>query len=151
MTVTPTGPGLPELTTLDLLRGGLAGSTTGLRFANPDWHSHLASLKPIGLNLLLNNLCRNTSYSREFGTHLAAVDLRSRGRPNNQMLLSRFRSATAPRRCLCRVAREIGFSMDTVHKYTPLQVIVTTAPGRSLAINEVDVRSVFDEVNRSED
>jgi len=46
-----------------------------VRFRNGDWHPLLASLKPIGLNLLLCNKCVLRDHGRGLATHLAGLDM----------------------------------------------------------------------------
>ncbi len=72
-----------------------------LHFDETSWESHLPTLKPIGLNILLNNCNYQTraTYS-SFHSHITH-ELQSNG---NDLVVP-----VTSRRCLCELARIIGF------------------------------------------
>ncbi|KAL3876613.1 hypothetical protein ACJMK2_034434 [Sinanodonta woodiana] len=76
----------------------------GLHFDDPSWKKHLSSLKPLGLNILANtcNLATGEWYTR-FTDHVACAAL------ENEDTVS-----VVNKRCLCELAREIGFSEQAV-------------------------------------
>ncbi|CAH1794540.1 unnamed protein product, partial [Owenia fusiformis] len=76
----------------------------GLLFDDPLWRRHLNSLKPLGLNILLNacNMDTSQEYS-QYADHITSVAYNSE------------RSvAVVNRRCLCELARKIGFTTDAM-------------------------------------
>ncbi|RWS16661.1 uncharacterized protein B4U79_14914 [Dinothrombium tinctorium] len=82
-------------------------SSYGIQFDDPDWKRFLPNLKPIGLNILLNT-CNNAAQEEytQFCDHIQCESL------NNE--------ASVPvvnKRCLCELARQMGFSSDAVTGY----------------------------------
>lgn len=73
----------------------------GLHFDYPHWKNYMSSLKPLGLNMLLNtcNLKTQDGYSK-FMDHVSVAALK-----NEETVL-----AVVNRRCICEVARQIGFT-----------------------------------------
>jgi len=94
-----------------------AQNPNGIRFEDNDWSSHLSSLKPLGLNLLLNTNCgfaegkiRNDPHRRLSGLHFCG------------------RTQSARQTCLCRLGREIGFSVDAIKSFKLLKQLYTLSP-----------------------
>ena len=75
---------------------------TGL-FEDKDWKSHLATLKPVGLNLLLNSKSH---------TPLPGQELHHR----NLQVWAPIRLASALQACQCHIAREIGFKPEMLSR-----------------------------------
>jgi len=94
-----------------------AQNPNGIRFEDSDWNNHLSSLKPLGLNLLLNTNCgfaegkiRNDPHRRLSGLHFCG------------------RTQSARQTCLCRLGREIGFSVDVIKSFKLLKQLYTLSP-----------------------
>lgn len=72
----------------------------GLRFDDSSWRKYLNSLKPLGLNILLNTCNMETTYKyTEFADHVTCISLK--------------REEAVPvvnRRCFCELAHQIGFN-----------------------------------------
>ncbi|KAI8915014.1 hypothetical protein DFJ77DRAFT_43795 [Powellomyces hirtus] len=106
----------------------VAGDTAGhaVRFEDRDWQEHLASLKPLGLNLLLNTDC---------GARQGRNRLEHHRKSNGHQHHGRVRPSRQA--CLCQLGREIGFSADamrlfalqkTIHCFAPYHWNVTKVP-----------------------
>ncbi|KAF9090739.1 hypothetical protein BGX23_005760 [Mortierella sp. AD031] len=100
---------------LDVLEDDL--SPNGLRFEDKDWESYIQSLKPIGLNQLLNTNC---------GT-LSAVRRRESHRKCNT-LHYHCRTRAAQQTCLCRLGKEIGFTNEALYPFTLQKEILCYHP-----------------------
>lgn len=85
----------------------------GLRFDDPSWLKYLSSLKPLGLNILLNTCNMETTYKyTEFADHVTCVSLK--------------REEAVPvvnRRCFCELANIIGFSEKASANFTTEQTL----------------------------
>ncbi|XP_060071400.1 transmembrane protein 94-like [Ylistrum balloti] len=80
----------------------------GLRFDDPTWKNHLNSLKPLGLNILLNTCnIKTVEWYTQFTDHVASEALE-----NEETV------AVVNRRCLCELARQIGFSDKAMDIFT---------------------------------
>ncbi|RWS28155.1 uncharacterized protein B4U80_10848 [Leptotrombidium deliense] len=82
-------------------------SSHGIQFDDPDWKRFLPNLKPIGLNILLNT-CNQEAQQEytQFCDHITCESL------NNE--------ASVPvvnKRCLCELARRMGFSSEAISGY----------------------------------
>lgn len=73
-------------------------SQFGLRFDDVRWQNHLNSLKPLGLNILLNSCCKSPVRCLRFADHTGLLSL-----SYNSVPLPSYR------RCLCLLGKEIGF------------------------------------------
>ncbi|XP_027057487.1 transmembrane protein 94-like isoform X1 [Pocillopora damicornis] len=73
-------------------------SQFGLRFDDIRWQNHINSLKPLGLNILLNSCCKSPVRCLRFADHTGLLSL-----SYNSVPLPFFR------RCLCLLGKEIGF------------------------------------------
>lgn len=80
------------------------------RFDQPGWRKHLYSLKPFGLNCLLNASCRHAdngvALKRKLQAHLLHMGVRD-PIPEGPV-----------HSCLCLLAREIGFTDDVLTRFT---------------------------------
>lgn len=75
-------------------------SSFAVRFDDPSWEQHLSSLKPLGLTILANTCNMETAqWYTQFTDHVACAGL-----------LNEETVAVVNRRCLCPLAREIGFT-----------------------------------------
>ncbi|KAF9974039.1 hypothetical protein BGZ73_002685 [Actinomortierella ambigua] len=91
---------------LDLAEDPL--SRTGVRFEDRDWSTYLPSLKPLGLNQLLNTKCEHTlSASRRHESHRKYTGLSAHGR-----------NRAAQQTCLCRLGKEIGFTEEALQPFS---------------------------------
>ncbi|XP_045214295.2 transmembrane protein 94-like isoform X2 [Mercenaria mercenaria] len=71
-----------------------------VHFDDPSWDQHITSLKPLGLTVLANTCNLETaSWYTQFADHVACAGLE-----NEETV------AVVNRRCMCALAREIGFS-----------------------------------------
>ncbi|KAL1453214.1 hypothetical protein WDU94_007379 [Cyamophila willieti] len=78
-----------------------------LNFDNTQWHEHLSSLKPLGLAILLNTCNKYTqAHYTQFCSHVTC-----------QALYSDLLVPVANRRCLCELARQIGFAYNAAESY----------------------------------
>ncbi|XP_078346969.1 transmembrane protein 94-like isoform X3 [Oculina patagonica] len=73
-------------------------SQFGLRFDDIRWQNHINSLKPLGLNILLNSCCKSPLRYLRFADHTGLLSL-----SYNSVPLPSYR------RCLCLLGKEIGF------------------------------------------
>ncbi|XP_060605817.1 transmembrane protein 94-like [Ruditapes philippinarum] len=79
-----------------------------VHFDDPSWDQHLSSLKPLGLTVLANTCNLETSsWYTQFADHVASAGLQ-----NEETV------AVVNRRCMCSLAREIGFSNNAMDIFT---------------------------------
>ncbi|KAK3767344.1 hypothetical protein RRG08_039160 [Elysia crispata] len=79
-----------------------------LLFDDPRWKDHIAALKPLGLDILLNTCNENTSeWYTQFTDHVACA-----ARENKETV------AVVGRRCLCSLSKEMGFTDDAVNIFS---------------------------------
>ncbi|TPX71870.1 hypothetical protein SpCBS45565_g00930 [Spizellomyces sp. 'palustris'] len=97
-----------------------------VRFHDKNWQEYISSLKPLGLNLLLNTDC---------GASLGRIRLDHHRKSNGMHLHGRVKSARQA--CLCQVGRQIGFSSDSlksfvyqkaIHAFAPYQANLSNGP-----------------------
>ncbi|XP_078609989.1 transmembrane protein 94-like isoform X2 [Branchiostoma floridae x Branchiostoma japonicum] len=109
-------------------------SSSGIQFDDTRWERHLNSLKPLGLNILLN-ICNPLAVERNasFMDHLNCVSKDMGGRA-----ILRYR------RCLCQLVHQIGFS-DKVLELFKLrtQVAAYRGLGTGLGQDQLARRSSF--------
>ncbi|XP_035694628.1 transmembrane protein 94-like [Branchiostoma floridae] len=109
-------------------------SSSGIQFDDTRWERHLNSLKPLGLNILLN-ICNPLAVERNasFMDHLNCVSKDMGGRA-----ILRYR------RCLCQLVHQIGFS-DKVLELFKLrtQVAAYRGLGTGLGQDQLGRRSSF--------
>ena len=55
-----------------------------MQFASGNWDKHMGSLKPLGLNILLNNNCLQPEKALMIADHSAHIDTRERGGDVNE-------------------------------------------------------------------
>ncbi|ORX90788.1 calcium ATPase [Basidiobolus meristosporus CBS 931.73] len=124
-----------ELTALDLTENEY--NVNGMQFEDRDWQKYLPSLKPLGLNLLLNTDCgvrqgrRRADHHRKF----SSIHKHARLLPSRQS-------------CLCRLGKEIGFSDGALASFSKKKDIGTFSPYRpsllhSLRHHQYEVPSVL--------
>ncbi|XP_054717326.1 transmembrane protein 94-like [Uloborus diversus] len=82
-------------------------SPFGIQFDDPNWKFYIGNLKPLGLGILLNT-CNPKAQEHYtcFSDHIACESL--------------YNDAAVPvvnKRCLCELAKQIGFSDSVVHFY----------------------------------
>lgn len=118
--------GSKGITVLDILP---CNGENGLRFASASWPQFLNQLKPIGLDLLLNNFCRGLRPEAwAVNAGLVGATAQMPQPSTNEQLLAHWRETTALRPCFCRLGCEIGFFASAVNKFAFLRAMVTTAP-----------------------
>ncbi|XP_065226328.1 transmembrane protein 94 isoform X2 [Planococcus citri] len=102
----------PYVEILDITPRDDTESAWKIEFDDSRWRTHLASLKPVGLAILLNTCNRYThdSYS-QFCAHIT-----------NYALFSQHLVPVGNRRCLCELARQIGFNQGAVEKAFNLDI-----------------------------
>eukprot|EP00124_Ichthyophonus_hoferi_P004185 Ihof_evm1s432 gene=Ihof_evmTU1s432 len=93
------------------------GRENGLRFMDVNWRNMLSSLKPMGLNVLLNTGCQQTALVTQLADHVKYLTLLEHGRVLNDR-----------RMCLCLLGKEIGFSDRALKMFVRRQQIWTFAP-----------------------
>ncbi|RKP37124.1 hypothetical protein BJ085DRAFT_19421 [Dimargaris cristalligena] len=91
--------------------------TNGVAFEESGWERHLASLKPLGLNFLLNSNC---------GASLGRYRLDPHKRQNP--LQGFCKIDAAQQTCLCRIGHEIGFTTEALSSFAKLEQISVLAP-----------------------
>ncbi|XP_047127529.1 transmembrane protein 94 isoform X2 [Hydra vulgaris] len=92
-------------------------SCNGFRFDELEWQKSISSLKPLGLNMLLNSPCLyplKTIRENDFINQLLLA--------SNNSLMSGLNG------CLCGLSREIGFKDLALHNYQHKQKIFTYSP-----------------------
>ncbi|KAI5698323.1 hypothetical protein M8J75_005138 [Diaphorina citri] len=78
-----------------------------LNFDSPQWSEHLSSLKPLGLAILLNTCNKFTqAHYTQFCSHVTC-----------QALYSDLLVPVSNRRCLCELAKQIGFAYNAAENY----------------------------------
>lgn len=78
-----------------------------LNFDNPQWFDYLSCLKPLGLAILLNTCNKFTqAHYTQFCSHVTC-----------QALYSDLLVPVANRRCLCELAKQIGFAYNAAESY----------------------------------
>lgn len=86
----------------------------GVSFDEPRWHRHLSQLKPLGLAILMNTCgARTSSQYMRFADHLSSV----------AALYANHEVAVVNRRCLCTLARLIGFTEGATNAFVPIHTI----------------------------
>jgi len=108
-----------------------------VEFDDPQWKTHLSSLKPIGLSILLNtcNLKTEEKYT-EFYNYLLCESTRGSLREGDGTLREGASGLVdlpdllpiATRGCLCELSSRIGMSNSMVHKFTLEQQLQTFRP-----------------------
>jgi hypothetical protein len=85
-------------------------SSYGIQFDDPNWQRFLPNLKPLGLAILLNtcNASAQQEYAR-FCDHMT-----------NESLQNEASLPVVRKRCLCELARRVGFTTAATHDYTYL-------------------------------
>ncbi|CAH1273035.1 TMEM94 [Branchiostoma lanceolatum] len=109
-------------------------SSSGLQFDDTRWERHLNSLKPLGLNILLN-ICNPLAVERSAGfmDHLNCVSKDMGGRA-----ILRYR------RCLCQLVHQIGFSDKVLELFKlKTQVAAYRGLGTGLGQDQLARRSSF--------
>ncbi|KAF9351305.1 hypothetical protein BGX26_010654 [Mortierella sp. AD094] len=104
-----------ETIVLDVLEDNF--SPNGLRFEDKDWDNYLQSLKPIGLNQLLNTNCGALSAPRRREPHRKCNTLHYHSR-----------TRAAQQTCLCRLGKEIGFTKEALYPFTLQKEIMCFHP-----------------------
>ncbi|KAF9924116.1 hypothetical protein FBU30_005856 [Linnemannia zychae] len=92
-------------------------SPNGIRFEDKDWESYIQSLKPIGLNQLLNTNCSTLSAVRRRESHRKCNTLQYHGK-----------TRAAQQTCLCRLGKEIGFTSEALYPFTLQKEILCYHP-----------------------
>ncbi|XP_070579950.1 transmembrane protein 94-like [Ptychodera flava] len=88
-------------------------SEIGLQFDDPNWERHMTSLKPLGLNILINTCNMDAMQKRtEFIDHITCI-----AALQNLPLVTR--------RCICDLARLIGFSDQAGEAFELQQQLAT--------------------------
>ncbi|KAM3172514.1 hypothetical protein ACTXT7_014355 [Hymenolepis weldensis] len=91
------------------------------RFESPRWGRFLDCLKPIGLNLLLNN-CQSLTYEHyaAFADHLTRLTVAGRNRYSTKedSQTDGETVATVNNRCLCGLAYQMGFRQSALENYS---------------------------------
>lgn len=82
-----------------------------LQFNDPDWENYLPSLKPLGLNCLLNSFC-------QFGAYNSTFDRYSIGVVHSDNQIEAFSSS-----CNCLLGLRIGFSEGALDSFYPMKHI----------------------------
>uniref|UniRef100_T1IVZ1 Cation-transporting P-type ATPase C-terminal domain-containing protein n=1 Tax=Strigamia maritima TaxID=126957 RepID=T1IVZ1_STRMM len=90
----------------------------GLQFDDPNWKQYLKSLKPLGLAILLNtcNPCTQESYT-QFTSHIAY-----------EVLHNEDAVPVVNRRCVCELARQIGFTEKAMDVFQLQEQLSTFRP-----------------------
>ena len=83
----------------------------GLQFNDPDWESYINSLKPLGLNCILNSFCK-------FGEYNSIIDRESMGIIHSDKKMEAMASS-----CHCLLGIRIGFSEGALDNFYPLKHI----------------------------
>ncbi|CAO3568429.1 unnamed protein product [Mortierella alpina] len=104
-----------ETVVLDVLEDDL--SPNGLRFEDRDWETYIQSLKPIGLNQLLNTNCGTLSAPRRREAHRKCNTLHYHSK-----------TRAAQQTCLCRLGKEIGFTGEALFPFTLQKEIMCFHP-----------------------
>lgn len=101
-------------------------SPYGIQFDDPDWEQMLPSLKPLGVNMLLNSPCQypiKSLRTQDFSRHLSLA--------GNHNVVSSYQG------CLCPMAKQIGFqdrilsmfrNKQQVMAYRPLNAVEDNTP-----------------------
>ncbi|KAG0027796.1 hypothetical protein BGZ81_005289 [Podila clonocystis] len=109
-----------ETVVLDVLEDEF--SPNGLRFEDKDWETYIQSLKPIGLNQLLNTKCGSLSALRRRDDHRKCNALHFHSR-----------TRAAQQTCLCRLGKEIGFTSEALYPFTLQKEIFCYHPNLPMA------------------
>ncbi|KAI8588602.1 hypothetical protein BDZ88DRAFT_476427 [Geranomyces variabilis] len=88
-----------------------------INFEDRDWQQYLPTLKPLGLNLLLNTDC---------GAHHGRIRPEHHRKSNGHHAHGRVRPGRQA--CLCQLGREIGFSVEAMRGFTLQKSIHCFAP-----------------------
>ncbi|KAJ3189439.1 hypothetical protein HDU85_003069 [Gaertneriomyces sp. JEL0708] len=98
-----------------------------MKFEDRHWQSYLGSLKPLGLNLLLNTDCGAAVGKTRFDHH----------RKSNAMHVHGHLMA-ARQACLCQIGRSIGFSADAVRNFVSIKALHCFMPYGNLVADVPD-------------
>ncbi|PRP88308.1 hypothetical protein PROFUN_03417 [Planoprotostelium fungivorum] len=91
-----------------------------VKFDDMDWKRHIMSLKPLGLNCLLNRGCKTTQELKTPQNSAASVNL--------QCIIEREDPGGVYNQCLCTLGHEIGFTQDALSTFSKLKEIDTFLP-----------------------
>jgi hypothetical protein len=83
----------------------------GLQFA-AGWQKYIPSLKPLGLNMLVNNTCLQPEKFLHLCDQNAYIDSRESRHPHDEHQQACVRSTMLHQPCLCKLAAEIGQSFS---------------------------------------
>ncbi|XP_074647794.1 transmembrane protein 94-like isoform X2 [Tubulanus polymorphus] len=84
----------------------------GLLFDDPNWKNHIDSLKPLGLNILLNTC--NTELADEYTKFSDHITCASYKKEDTIAVVNR-RETESKLRCLCELAKQIGFADEAMN------------------------------------
>eukprot|EP01117_Protostelium_nocturnum_P005661 TRINITY_DN2044_c0_g1_i4.p1 TRINITY_DN2044_c0_g1~~TRINITY_DN2044_c0_g1_i4.p1 ORF type:complete len:1569 (-),score=567.37 TRINITY_DN2044_c0_g1_i4:1041-5747(-) len=97
------------------------GEESAMQFDDKDWQRHISSLKPLGLNFLLNRGCKKVrDLVSEAKASPATIDL--------QCLVEREDPNGNCNQCLCNLGHEIGFSDNAIQSFVRLREIDSFRP-----------------------
>ncbi|KAF2069378.1 hypothetical protein CYY_009303 [Polysphondylium violaceum] len=98
-----------------------------ITFSDNQWRDHINSLKPLGLDCILNRTCRiNSDLSRPSSSTIPASTSFSQDQASKlQLIRDREDTSDSNSQCLCLLAKEIGFSDDVPNQYVRLKEIHT--------------------------
>lgn len=109
----------------------------GIRFIDVDWRKLLPSLKPLGLNVLLNTACNQPWQALRLADHVRYLTLVQYGE-----------IVAARKKCLCMLGKTIGFTDGAVAGFLQRQQIWTFAPQVPRARTDSDVANLHGEEGR---
>jgi hypothetical protein len=81
---------------------------TSIRFEDATWQDYMPTLKPLGLNFILNANCWSNRSDLPTGAHL-------QWKPTHT--IPPMTRSVARQTCLCRIATEIGFIPNAIQKF----------------------------------
>jgi hypothetical protein len=118
-------------------------------------HSHLSTLKPLGLNILLNSDCaaqpartKNVESHRRFNSFLlhGCVDPAQQSKQRKYRFEMTFMYILFQYLgCLCQLSGAIGFSDDIVSKFVSKKCIQTFAP-YNITAEKTDHPNMFTQI-----
>eukprot|EP01103_Thecamoeba_quadrilineata_P014076 TRINITY_DN4083_c0_g1_i1.p1 TRINITY_DN4083_c0_g1~~TRINITY_DN4083_c0_g1_i1.p1 ORF type:complete len:1161 (+),score=219.15 TRINITY_DN4083_c0_g1_i1:53-3535(+) len=105
---------------------------TGLKFDNPDWKTeHLKSMKPLGLNILLNPCHINRSFAAE---------------EQIKSFINQHNISQNYSKCVCALPKEIGFDDEIRNHFTErmeIHTCVTPKDNKTLSKNSLYMMSLI--------
>lgn len=120
-------------------------SANGLAFQEGDWKNYLPNLKPVGLNVLLNNQCSITQYGAKGAIAVENGLIKRRNELHGRLDRANLplKQPVGSRTCQCALSREIGFQDEVLNDYGLLKRKTIGFLSKDLILNNAAKDEMF--------